>query len=367
MTRIFGAAGRVRAMLRFEAALAEAEADAGLVPVAVAREIAEACIRLPEDPGAILEAGWEDGTPVIPLLSHIRSRLGEHAAGWLHHGATSQDAVDSGLMLQVAEGFAVLIRDLGDVAWTLADLAELHRATPMTARTFLQHATPTTFGVRAALWLAPVVRHHVDLRAARGSLTLQLGGPSGNLAELGERGREVAESLARRLGLTAPLAPWHTDRSPLAAVAALVSRVAGTMAKIGTDLALLAQNDVGEVSMRPGRSSSMPHKRNPVDAVRAVAAAATCLPFLTVVASTRGHELERGLGGWQAEWLAIPMVFHACGAAVAATHRSLESLDIDSERMLANLGGLDPSAAVATAGSVIDPVLTALRDSVAGR
>ncbi len=363
MTAVFSADARVAAMLRFEAALAHGEAAAGIVPPASAEAIAAACEADVADAPALLAAGWEAGTPLVPLLEHLEASLDPAHARWLHHGATSQDAVDTALVLQMRSGLDVLIADLCRVGDHLAALATEHAATPMMARTFLQHAVPTTFGMRAAQWLDPVVRHVGNARTAAALLPVQLGGPSGCLAILGDHATEVLDTVAAELGLVAPPVAWHTDRSRVALVVALVERIARTMAKIGADLTLLAQTDVGEVRMRPGGSSSMPHKRNPIDAVRAVAAADACSGNARVVTAGRGHELERGIGGWHAEWLAVPMVFHTSAAAVAAIGRALGSLEVDAARMAANLGDAD-AAPAATATALIARVLEAYQDAV---
>ena len=185
MTALFSAAARVRSMLRFEGALAEAQAEQDIVSAVVAEEIARICAADPLDLEAILADGWEAGTPVIPLLDAIEARLSAEASSWLHFGTTTQDAVDTGLILQTKSALEVLEESLGDVAAQLRDLATAHRATPMMARTFLQHATPTTFGLRAAQWLDPIVHHTAELRTAADALPIQLGGPSGNLSAFG--------------------------------------------------------------------------------------------------------------------------------------------------------------------------------------
>lgn len=328
MRAVFDAAARVAAMCRFEGALAAASADAGVVPAGAAEQIARACAAPSPDPMAILAAGWAEGTPVLPLLRELRAALPDDAAHWLHHGATTQDVVDSGLAVQARDGLAALDGELCAVAGTLRQVVEEHRDLPVQGWTFLQPAEPTTVGLRAAGWLAPTVRHLGALRAARAGLVVQLGGPTGTQAALGDRADAVTEGLARRLGLAVPDLPWHTDRSRVAELAGLLERVARTMAKIGTDLVLLAHD--GEVRVRAGASSSMPGKRNPIDAVRAIAAAEACSGAASIVTRGRPPELERGAGGWHAEWLAVPLTFCTCAAAVEGIRRALTSLEIDA-------------------------------------
>jgi 3-carboxy-cis,cis-muconate cycloisomerase len=355
MARAFGAEARVRAMCRVEEALARAGAKGGTVPADAAQRVAEACRAGVDDPGAVLARGWEDGTPVLPLLAELRARLSEEDAGWLHHGATSQDVVDTALVLQAREGLDAVRADLVGLAIALRAVATAHRDTPARAWTLLQEAVPTTVGRRTAGWLSPVVTHLVDLRELRSALPVQLGGPSGTLDALGERGLDVVEALATELGLAVPLLPWHTDRTVVATLVGALQRAARTMATIGTDLALLAHD--GAVRMRAGGSSSMPGKRNPIDATRAVAAAEVCGGAAEVITRGRPHELERGVGGWHAEWAAVPLVFHTAGAAVEATRRAVESLEVVGP---GGDGGPTPAA-----GAFVDRVVAACDAEVA--
>ncbi len=361
MTAVFDPDHRVKAMLAFEAVLAEAGAEAGLIPAGAAADIARACAAFAGNPVTIIATTWETGTPLIALLDGIKGQLSEESAGWVHHGATTQDAVDTALMLQMRDGLGILNRDLSTVAGRLVELADAHRSTPMMARTFLQHAQPTTFGVRVAQWLEPLVRGLIELRRVASSLPVQLGGPVGNLATFGEAGTGIVEALATRLGLVAPLIPWHTDRSHVIRPVAVAETIATSMGKIGSDLALLAQSDVAEVRMRAGGSSSMAHKRNPIDAVRAVAAAGACIAAASAVRVTRGHELERGLGGWHLEWWAVPLVFQAAAASVAGISACLGSLEVDVERMKSRTWEID-AATQAAAANLVDRVLASARE-----
>jgi 3-carboxy-cis,cis-muconate cycloisomerase len=360
MTEVFDPDHRVKALLTFEAALAEAEAEAGLIPAAAATDIVRACSEFAGDSAPVIASTWETGTPLISLRDGISRKLSEESAGWVHYGATTQDAVDTASMLQFKASLTILDRDLSAVAARLADLAEAHRSTPMMARTFLQQAQPTTFGVRVAQWLEPLVRALIDLRGATTSLPVQLGGPVGNLAPFGEAATRVVETLAAKLGLEAPVIPWHTDRSHVIRPVTVAETIAIAMGKIGTDLALLAQSEVAELKMRPGASSSMDHKRNPIDAIRAVAAAGACLAAASALRSGHGQELERGIGGWHLEWWAVPLVFQAAAASVEAISASLGSLEIDVERMASGSGALDALTRVA-ADNLIEKVLAAWR------
>lgn len=326
LTAVFSPAARVAAMCGVEAALARAGARAGVVPEEAARRIAAACADDVGDPEALLRDGWEDGTPVLPLLAHLRSRLDDEAADWLHHGATTQDVVDTAAMLQARDGLAAIRSDLVALARDLREVVEGHRTTPAEGWTFLQPAVATTVGRRAAGWLAPVVEHVRALREHASALPVQLGGPTGTLDALGEHAPAVVDGFADELGLVAPLLPWHTDRTVVDRVVASLQRVARTAATIGTDLVLLAHD--GAVRMRAGGSSSMPGKRNPIDAARAIAAAEACHGVATIVTAGRPHELERGVGGWHAEWFAVPLTFRTAGAAVEAVGRAVATLEV---------------------------------------
>lgn len=329
VSAILAPASQVASFCRVEAALAEASAAAGLITPETAARIAEVCAAGVEDPDAVLAEGWDTGTPVLPLLQRLRARLDEEAAAALHRGATTQDVVDTAAMLLTGATLDVLVADCRTILHLLITKARDHRDQPTTAWTFLQPATPTTVGRRVAAWLAPLVGHRADLRRTRATLPVQLGGPSGGLDDLGDAGVEVHDGLATILGLRAPAAPWHTDRSPVVMVAAALGGLARTIATIGTDLALLARD--GTATMRAGGSSSMPDKRNPIDAIRAVAAAEACGGFAASLLRGRPHELERGVGGWHAEWVLLPLMLHTAAAAVEAIAGALGSLELGAD------------------------------------
>jgi 3-carboxy-cis,cis-muconate cycloisomerase len=356
MTELFSSARTVHAILEFEAALALCLAEVGAAPEEEARAVAEACSLGVPDPDVVLASAWESGTPLLALRSIIEQRLAESDRRWFHYGATSQDAIDTGRMLQARPGLELLESGLIAIAHQLKTLMEDFRGQAHMARTFLQEALPTTFGARAAHWLAPTLDRILDLREARERLRLQLGGPSGDLAIYGGVGSSLAGAMGRRLGLQAPLTPWHSDRSPVWALARTVEATALTMGKIAADVALLAQTGVEEITVRPGGSSSMPGKRNPIDSVRAIAAAACCSGFATMIMGAPTNELDRGVGGWHVEWLALPMLFHTAGAAVASMEECLSTLEVDRARMSAAAGQHD-----AGGGELVDRVLDRFR------
>jgi 3-carboxy-cis,cis-muconate cycloisomerase len=352
-------AARVTAMCRAEAQLALARADVGILEAHMADEIAAACSVPVPDPVELLREGWLAGSPVIPLLAILRGRLDTEAGHELHRGATSQDIVDTATMLLSQEALAVLAEDVGAIRRSLRSIAEAHRETPVAARTFLQHAGTTTFGARAAAWLTAWGRHVAGLARAAAGLPVQLGGSIGTGDDLDGRAAEVMQAFARRLDLAVPVMPWHSDRTIVAELAAAVSLMVATTASIATDLVLLSQTEVGEVRMRPGGSTSIPGKRNPYDAVHAIAAADACGAVASQLLRPRPFELERASGAWHTEWFCLPVMFQAAAAGVAALAAALDSLEVDVERMAGNLGEVPRRDAIAAAIAIVDRALAA--------
>jgi 3-carboxy-cis,cis-muconate cycloisomerase len=348
MAAIFSSQAHVRGILAFEAALASAEARAGIIPRQVATLIAASCREELFDIPALYREASRAGTPAIPLVRMLTERVGGEAGKFVHWGATSQDAIDTALMLQMRDGLRLLEDELLSICATCARLAEQHRQTLMVGRTLLQQALPVTFGLKAARWLSLTVRQALALREQRErTLTVQLGGAAGTLASLGKDGLRVVELLAEELGLPAPDLPWHTERDRVARIATTCGVAAGAMAKIAGDVVLLAQTEVGEVSegAAPGKggSSAMPQKRNPVDATFAIASARLAIGSVPVILSAMAQEHERAAGGWQEEWTAIPDLFRFTAGAVQRVRDALHGLQVDPTRMQANLdltGGL---------------------------
>jgi 3-carboxy-cis,cis-muconate cycloisomerase len=313
----------VAAMLEAERALAAAEERLGLVPAGTAAALAAAG---PFDPEELAEEGRRVGNPAEPLVR----RLPEHA----HHGATSQDIVDTAAMLVAREALGLVNAELEGLARACVALAERHRDTVMAGRTLLQQATPITFGLKASQWLVAVVAAREALGVR---LPAQLGGASGTLAALGDRGIEVIGAYASELGLDEPLLPWHANRVPIAQLGAALSVAAGVVAKIALDVALLAQTEIAEVcEPSAGGSSTMPHKRNPVGSTLARACATRAQAACDVL--LRGvHEHERAAGAWHAEWAALSDALALTGGAAAWMRETLAGLEVDAERMRANI------------------------------
>lgn len=348
MSATFSAEAHVRGMLAFEAALAHAEARAGIIPQEAATVIAAHCNVEFFDVVALYRDATLAGTPAIPLVRMLTARVEGESKKFVHRGATSQDAIDTAMMLQIRNGLDLLLEGLLGICAGCAKLAEQHRNTLMVGRTLLQQALPITFGLKAARWLALVVRLVQTLRECQSrTLAVQLGGAAGTLAAFGDRGLQVQQLIAEELSLPEPDLPWHTERDRIAAIASALGVVAGAMAKIAEDVVLLAQTEVGEASegAAPGKggSSAMPQKHNPVDAIGALASARLAIGVVPVLLAAMAQEHERAVGGWQTEWSAIPDLFRFTASAVERVRSALDGLQIDPERMHANLnltGGL---------------------------
>ena len=334
-------AGRswLAAMLDAEKALVKAGAATGLVPEPAAAAIVEACSG-DYDWDQLLEQGRSSGNPAEPLVRAIVARVGEDDARYVHLGATSQDVLDTAAMLVARRALGLVLDDLARVTSACARLAREHRDTPMAGRTLLQQAVPTTFGLKAAGWLVAVMDARARLFELREKgLAAQLGGAAGTLWALGDRGLELSALYAGELDLAEPTLPWHANRVRIAELGAALEVAAGVLGKVGLDLELLAQTEVGEVREggEGGGSSAMPHKRNPVGAMWARAGAALVRGHASVLTAALVAEHERAGGAWQAEWDALSGALATTGGAASALAGSLEGLEVDAARMRANL------------------------------
>lgn len=353
------------ALLRFEAALATAQARLGLIPADAAEAIGAACDPSRFDVAAIGRDAVASATPVVPLVDALRRAVGAKAAEDVHRGATSQDAVDTAMMLVARDGLDILLDDLWALAARCADLAERHRDTPMSGRTLLVRARPITFGFKAATWLMGVLGARARLAHIRHHrLAVQLGGPVGT-RDFGAKGEQLVAELARELELadpaeTEPLA-WHGDRGRVAELGSALAIAAGAAAKVALDVILLSQTEVGEVAeASPGRSSAMPDKRNPAHAVGARAAFALVQAQAGVLLAGVAGEHERSAGAWQAEPTALSEAFRLTAAAVARTREALDGLEVYEDRMRANLGPTERGD-LAAAGALVDRALASYR------
>jgi 3-carboxy-cis,cis-muconate cycloisomerase len=347
-------------MLDFEAALARAEAAIGVIPDSAASPIASACRAESFDLTALAEAATRSGNLAIPLVKALTAHVGKSdadAARYVHWGATSQDVIDTGAMLGLRAAIEVLLGDIDRAVAGFAKLARQHRTTAVVARTWLQHALPMPFGLKLAEYAAALHRSRKRLQRLRSeTLALQFGGAAGTLAALGDKGLPVAEKLAELLKLPLPDAPWHTHRDRIAEAASVCAILAGTCGKIARDISLMMQTDVAEAFEPSGEgrggSSTMPHKRNPVAAASALAAATMAPNLAATIFAAQVQEHERSAGPWHAEWPTLPTLLLVTSGALAAIVDIAEGLEVDAARMRANLeatGGLIMAEAVTMA------------------
>ena len=332
-------------MLDFEAALARAEAATGVIPASAAGPIAKASKAGSFDLADLAEAATRSGNLAIPLVKALTAEVARSdadAARYVHWGATSQDVIDTASMLGLRAGIDALLGDIDRAIAGFARLARRHRDTAVVARTWLQHALPMPFGLKLAEYAAALHRSRGRLqRLRREALALQFGGAAGTLAALGDKGMLVAERLAQELGLTLPDAPWHTHRDRIAEAASVLAILAGTCGKIGRDVSLMMQTDVAEAFEPSGEgrggSSTMPHKRNPVAAATALAAATMAPGLAATIFAAQVQDHERGAGPWHAEWPTLPMLQLVTSGALAAMVDIAEGLEVDVARMRVNL------------------------------
>ena len=342
---LFSDTATVQAILDFEAALARAQAQAGIIPASTQAAIVAQCRAELFDLEALAQAMPSAGNLAIPLLKQLNALVGKsspEAARYIHFGATSQDALDTALVLQLRAATRELLSDIEAIIAALAKLSSDHRATLLVARTWLQHALPTTFGYVTAGWLDAMLQHRARLQwLLANALVLQFGGAAGTLAALGSRGLSVTQHLAAELRLPQPRLPWHSSRERMGEVASALALLCGTLAKVARDLSLYMQTEVAELSEPPaagrGGSSTMPHKQNPV-ATAAILASALRVPALaSSVLSGMHGEFQRSVGRWQAEWELLPEIASLTAGAACQLAVLLPGIAVHKERMRANL------------------------------
>jgi 3-carboxy-cis,cis-muconate cycloisomerase len=338
-------AATLQNMLDFEAALARAEAATGVIPNSAAEGIASACKAAEFDLTALAEAATRSGNLAIPLVKALTARVAKsdaEAARYVHWGATSQDVIDTAAMLTLRGAIEVLLIDLDRAVAGFAKLARQHRDTAVVARTWLQHALPMPFGLKLAEYAAALSRSRRRVRRLREeTLALQFGGAAGTLAALGDKGFVVAERLAQELQLPLPEAPWHTHRDRIAEAASVLAILTGSCGKIARDVSLMMQTDVAEAFEPAGEgrggSSTMPHKRNPVAAPTALAAATMAPNLAATIFAAQVQDHERSAGPWHAEWPTLPTLLLVTSGALAAIVDIAEGLEVDVARMRSNL------------------------------
>ncbi len=355
----------IQAMFDFEAALARAQAAEGMIPASSAVAISSVCKAELYDLNALVDASTRAGSLAIPLvkqLTHTVSLYSAEASSVVHKGSTSQDVQDTAMALCTKRSLGSLDVALGRLIASLLELAEQHADTAVLARTLMQPAQVTSFGLKILNWTAPIVRCRARLReAASRGLALQLGGAIGTQAGLGSHAGAVSRHMADALGLALPASPWHTQRDEWLRVATEAAVLAGCLGKIGTDLSLLAQAEVGEVSepAAPGRggSSAMPHKRNPVGALVALAAAQRTPHRIAALLGAMGQQHERGLGTWQAELAEWPGLFIDVHASALALADVFAAPDVHVDRMRRNIDALHGLVFAESAAALLAPVV----------
>ena len=343
--QLFAETARVQRMLDFEAALARAEAKVGVIPPSAAAPIGSKCRAELFDLDKLAQDAAKAGNLAIPLVQQLTDLVNKEdaePARYVHWGATTQDVIDTGLVLQLRDAFAWMEARVIGLCDRLVIVSEQHRSTVMAGRTWMQHAVPIVFGVKAAGWLDAMMRHCERLRETRKrALVLQFGGAAGTLASLGTRGADVGQALGEELGLEVSAVPWHSHRDRMAEVATTLALLTGTLGKIARDISLLVQSEIGEVAEPTGEgrggSSTMPQKRNPV-ACAVVLAAAERVPGLTsTMLGAMPQEHERGLGGWQAEWETVPEIVRLGGGALRWISETVDGLEVHPDRMRENI------------------------------
>ena len=372
MRAIFTERASAQRMLDFEAALARAQAATGVISAATAQAIVRQCRAELYDLPAWRDAARDAGNLAIPMVAALTRTVASEdgtAKGYVHWGATSQDALDTALVLQLRDALDLLDTDIARLADALRAQARRHRDTVMAGRTWLQQALPVTLGLKLAGTLDAIGRHRERLAALRKRvLVLQFGGAAGTLAALGARGPAVADALAAELGLAVAAIPWHAQRDRICDVATTLGLVVATLGKLARDLSLLAQNEVGEVfeAAAPGRggSSTLPHKRNPVGAAIALSAAVRVPGLVATMLSAAVQEHERGLGNWPAEWETMPEIVLLAAGALDAMANTVADLEVDATRMRANI---DASSGLLLAEAVQMALAPALGRDVAHR
>jgi 3-carboxy-cis,cis-muconate cycloisomerase len=336
---LLGDAAQARAMVEVEIALAKVQAELGVISSEAGRKISAALADFRPDLDDLAAGTASAGVPVPALVAQLRRAVGGSAASFVHWGATSQDIVDTALVLQLRKVLRALDARLVRLNDALVRLIEGHRDTIIVARTRFQQALPTTFALKAAGWLAPLLRDQQRLHELEPRLlAVQFGGAAGNLGALGDRGVEVMEALAAELGLACPPMPWHNQRDTLAELGSWLALVSGSIGKLGQDVLLMAQNEIGEVREAAGGSSStMPQKSNPIRSEALVTLARRNATLIAGLHQAMLHAHERDGAAWQLEWTMLPDLASGTAAALAHAAELAETLIVDQERMAGTL------------------------------
>ncbi|MEU8785779.1 3-carboxy-cis,cis-muconate cycloisomerase [Streptomyces sp. NPDC048637] len=363
-----GDAAFLRAMVDAEAALTRAQAELGLAPATAATAVAEAVTD--HDLRSLARRARSAGNPVVPLVADLTAAVGPEAAPYVHRGATSQDILDTAMMLVAARALDLTLADLERTARTLAGLARAHRDTVMAGRTLTQHAVPTTFGLKAAGWLALVMDARNRLDDSLRGLPAQLGGAAGTLAAFHAfaeadgaaadpaLGLRLLAAYARQTGLAEPALPWHTLRTPIADLGAALAFTAGALGKLAADVLTLSRTEIGELGEGSGGvSSAMPHKANPVRATLIAAAARQVPALASVLFGALGAEDERPAGAWHAEWQTLREALRLVGGAARDAAELTAQLRVHPHRMGENLDRTDGLIVTEHLAAALSPLI----------
>jgi 3-carboxy-cis,cis-muconate cycloisomerase len=338
--RLFSDSAAIRAMLLVEGALARVQGAAGIIPEVSAAAIDRASREVAIDPAALAEATGRNGVTVPGLVAAFRSEMQapEHAQ-YIHWGATSQDILDTALMLRLRQALALAEHDLRALASRLGQEAAHHAATPMAARTYGQIATPTTWGAVLAQWGAPLIDAIEALPALRdATLWVSLSGASGTASALGPEPAALRKALAEALGLGDPGRGWHTDRTPILRIADWFGGIAATLGAMGHTLIALSASGTGEVVFEDaGASSTMPQKQNPVAASCLLALAQQQNGLRAALSAAALHQHQRDGAAWFTEWLVLPQIVLSTASALTIARETVATLTPNSERMRATL------------------------------
>ncbi|MDA9509301.1 3-carboxy-cis,cis-muconate cycloisomerase [Bradyrhizobium sp. CCBAU 11386] len=343
MRAIFGESNSLASMLLVETALARVQGQLGVIPAEAAAAITSAARAERLDLDELAAGTLRAGLPVVNLVEQLIRLTGNPHGEFVHWGATSQDIMDTALVMQIHDALELVERDLESLISAITELARTHRDTPMVGRTKLQHAIPITFGFKVSIWLSGLLRHRERLAELRPRvLQVQFGGAVGTFASLGDDGDRVRAGLARELGLAEPLVAWHAARDALAETVCLLGLISTSLSKIATDVVLMAQTEVGEV-LEPGGqghggSSTMPHKRNPIICEQILSTGSALRRLASAMLDASVHDHERATGPWQAEWLLLPEAFMLIARALGNAIRLCTGLVVRPDAMQANLG-----------------------------
>ncbi|MCE8043980.1 3-carboxy-cis,cis-muconate cycloisomerase [Halomonas daqingensis] len=342
MRNKFNDDARAAGYLEAEAALARAQGKIGMIPSEAAKRISQAAHEIRIDMDELCADTGTVGYPILGLVRQLARAAGEEAGGYVHWGATTQDIMDTGSVLQIRDGLDLIERDLARVLTALASLADKHRDTVMAGRTHLQHALPVTFGYKAAVWLDSLNRTSQRLQEIRPRvLKVQLGGAAGTLASMGTGAEQVTALFAEELGLETPVIPWHSTRDTFAETVCTLALLTGSLSKIAFDIMIMAMTEIDEVSepfvKDRGASSTMPQKRNPISCEVIRGCHQGVSEAARLLLGAQEADFERATGPWHAEWMALPNGFVLAHCAVSQAAFLLEGLVVKPEKMRSNL------------------------------